>query len=116
MQIYAIQMSLFDERKFAADFAEFLAKRCLNGTSFSRISGIPQYKVSRILCARVKRFGSDHSKICRFMQKEESVFFAQNSTKDLAKYIAETFVVELEQARVLAQAVANMVSLIRRRQ
>jgi hypothetical protein len=110
MQNYAIAVLHFDKEKFARQFAAFLADHALKGVHFAEISEIPQYQVSRILCGRLKTFGEDHQKICRYMQIDEHAFFGGDE-RDLAAAIAKFCSIGTRRARALARAVSDLARL-----
>lgn len=110
MRLYASLMSRFDKSKFARLFASFLAEHGLRGVQFAELSDIPQYQISRILCAKVKTFGNDHAKICRFMQLPEKLFF-HGDEENLAAAIANFCPVGRRRAHALAQIVSDIATL-----
>ena len=112
MQIYATFVSLFDKKLFAQRFATFLAERRLRGVQFAELSEIPQYQVSRILGAKLKTFGTVHSKICRFMQIDEGVFFFD--TEDTFAGAIDKFCnVGVPRAQQLARVIEDIVALLK---
>jgi len=110
MRLYASCVSCFDKYKFARAFAAFLAECGLKGVQFAEASDIPQYQVSRILCARIETFGDDHAKICRFMRISERSFFFGDE-EDLAAAIAKFCHVGGRRAHALARIVSDIATL-----